>query len=616
MNTIQPAPSSTPQEEDVIDVDFSITVDPPLVKKIDFMNSGIATMERYRRDIHWLQNMGVQSLRIDLFWGNDQINGWKTEMVSGSLDNLEYDFSEIDELSKMLKERGIAGYWSYCYNPYPLQNGSGHASQPADLEKWAEIMEVFASHFKQANIQPAYQSIWNEPDLQPNVFYNGSLEDYQMLYLEGVKGLKKGDPDAIVGGPDLAVNQTWISPFLDFVENNQLPLDFFAFHSLEGNLDNRIGAVRAAIQDRPYFDTTELVLSEYNIQPVSTWSDPLGPTTRYTEAALILETIKSLVEQPDIARAHWAQFMDSGVDTLGMVSLDGKRRAAYHAFELYAMMPVDRVKVSSSGDISSIASTDGHTAGVLIWNLSGVNQFLNVNVKNLPFTNANLKVYRIDAEHSSYHENPAHEDMIPEETNIIIPAAGYQWQGEIPLAGVIYLELSDGLAVTNQTIAEPAAKLIRTNRYFPDRAKNNYAEFEAGTWTVRLGMGPEDTAASVIGLTLEDLPQALAISFAVEGQPQQLTENSILGLRIDYQATDEYSSSVLFHNGLYNTGRNEPLPWGTMRQADQVIDVGDLSLLKISPADYAPLNWSGRVILTFMMQDTGSNTRARVTIQK
>ena len=82
-------------------------------------------------------------------------------MVSGSAEDLQFDFAEIDELSRMLKERGIGGYWSYCYNPLPLQAGFGHASHPADLNAWREIMFQFARHFKESDLRPDYHAIWN-----------------------------------------------------------------------------------------------------------------------------------------------------------------------------------------------------------------------------------------------------------------------------------------------------------------------------------------------------------------------------------------------------------------------------------------------------------------------
>ena len=128
--------------------DFSATLDPPLVKKFDFMNSGIVPMWRYRRDLDLIDDLKTQSLRVDLFWGEPQINGWTTEMISGSADDLRFDFSEIDELSRMLKERGIGGYWSYCYNPLPLQAGFGHASHPSNLVAWREIMYPVRASFQ------------------------------------------------------------------------------------------------------------------------------------------------------------------------------------------------------------------------------------------------------------------------------------------------------------------------------------------------------------------------------------------------------------------------------------------------------------------------------------
>ena len=304
---------------ETVAVDFARPVDPPLIKKFDFMNSGIVPMWRYRRDLELIEDLRVDSLRIDLFWGNPGINGWTAEMISGRAGELRYDFAEIDELSRMLQAHGIGGYWSYCYNPQPLQAGSGHASHPSDLADWRDIMFQFARHFREADLRPAYHSIWNEPDL--DIFYDGTVEDYQLLYQYGVQGLRAGDPDAVVGGPDLAFTDEWIDPFLDFVEDKGLPLDFFAFHAIGSSPVARVNTARRKIKDRPYFATTELVFSELN--PSMIFNTPLAPLVRYSEAAIVLDQIARLVEQPDITRVHWAQFMDSSVDTLGVVSLDG-----------------------------------------------------------------------------------------------------------------------------------------------------------------------------------------------------------------------------------------------------------------------------------------------------
>ena len=150
---ISPKTHASTADADAV-ADFSVAIDPALIKKFDFMNSGIVPMWRYRRDLDLIDDLKTRSLRVDLFWGEPQINGWTTEMISGSADDLQFDFEEIDDLSRMLKARGIGGYWSYCYNPLPLQAGFGHASHPSNLNAWREIMFQFARHFKENDLAP------------------------------------------------------------------------------------------------------------------------------------------------------------------------------------------------------------------------------------------------------------------------------------------------------------------------------------------------------------------------------------------------------------------------------------------------------------------------------
>lgn len=609
MTNLPTVTASTTDAEVV--ADFALTVDPPLIKKFDFMNSGIVPMWRYRRDLDLIDDLRVQSLRIDLFWGNTQINGWTSEMISGSADQLQFDFREIDELSRMLKQRGIGGYWSYCYNPLPLQAGFGHASHPSNLLAWREIMFQFARHFKEAQLRPDYHAIWNEPDL--DIFYNRPLEDYLQLYKFGVEGLRAGDPDAFVGGPDLAFTDEWIEPFLEFVEEEQLPLDFFAFHAIGSSPTQLINAARRKIKNRPYFDTTELVFSELN--PSMIFNTPLAPLVRYTEAAIILDLIEKLVAQPDITRVHWAQFMDSSVDTLGVVSLDGHRRAAYNAFKLYAMMPVDRRMVTVSKSLSALAATDGHTSGLLLWNRSRSDQRARVALNNIPFASGALRVYRIDEDHASYFENHANELLTPVETLQNVETADLTWSGDIPDHGVVYLEISDDSGISELApIADPA-EIIRVHRYFPDRSKDNYAEFDRATWIARLGMGSEDFADSRVGIALEDVPSVLNLSFETEGALRQLDVNSTLGLRLDYAVGDTFTTGVLLHGGLYDDEDRTTVPWGTQRPADQVIELPDLADFQLSPVVFAPQGWSGRLIMTLMLRNTGAGTRAKVFVR-
>ena len=110
----------------------------------------------------------------------------------------------------------------------------------------------------------------------------------------------------------------------------------------------------------------------------------------------------------------------------------------------------------------------------------------------------------------------------------------------------MYLEADDDTGNSDLT-PSPVAKVIRTLHFYPDRAQAAYADFDRNTWTARLGTGSEASANSTVGVTAEDLPPALTVSAQTDGPLARHDENSLLGVRIDYQVGDVYTKSVLFH---------------------------------------------------------------------
>ena len=455
--------------------------------------------------------------------------------------------------------------------------------------------------------------MYNEPDLP--MFFSGTWDEYLQMYKYGVLGIKEGDPDAVVGGPASAFIGEHLDEFLDFVTSEDLPLDFFSFHSYGTIYPWQIQAVREKLASRPRFSTTEMHLNEFNILPVD--SSPGGPVDKYALASGIFKAIKLLLEETDLTLVHWAQFMDAHplIPGLGTVDLNGRRKASFNAFKIYAMMPVDRCLLSNNGIVDAMASTDGHKASVVLWNDTETTQTGDVNLNNIPFSRGNFRVYRIDADHASYGDNPANELLLPVEEYLGIDTGELSWSGEVPPEGVVYLEVEDGTGISELNHVS-VAKVIRKHHYYPERGKSNYAEFDENTWIAYLGMGNERFAHSLVGVTAEEFPPSLSVSFIVDGPLHHLDKNSLLGIRIDYEVGGEFTKGVLFHGGLYDSERDAPMPWGTKRLPDEVIQVRDLSNFKIAPATNAPANWSGRAIISFEMQNTGANTRAKVIISE
>ncbi len=351
------ASSEYDREKNLIEVDFSVRSGVPLFKKFALFNSGIAPLENYRRDIYTLDGIEVESLRVDLFLGNSEYTFGET--LTGTSDDIKYDFAKLDEWMNLLNGKGIMPYMSWCYIPIPLQEDGDWRSGPNDLEKWKQIHSVFAKHCKDLGIE-VYHEIYNEPDLG-DVFFTGSWDDYLNLYRYGATGLLEGNPEALVGGPSTAIieSQMRLNEFIDMVIDENLPLDFFSFHSYpqDGTYTERGYIYRAQLANQTLkeyerFDTTELHMNEINTIP---WPWPVGgPLDNSLTAVFMLQSFKDLLEETDLTLVHWAQWLSSTVDGLGMVEKDGKIKSTLHAYRMYGEMPLGRVQISNNTKLDGL----------------------------------------------------------------------------------------------------------------------------------------------------------------------------------------------------------------------------------------------------------------------
>ena len=625
-----PADGRTPAPA-TITTDFAAPTDSPLVKtKFGVYNSGVVPLAHYERDAPLLDEIHPDSLRVDLAWGTGWA-GWRTPPVSGTAAQPVYDFREMDRIAALLNGRGVRPFWSYCYVPPPLQPAPGrYRAVPTDTAAWGRILGDYARHARASGplqtVGP--HEIYNEPD--NGDFFRGSEDDYLALYEAGARSLRAADPDGEIGGPALAFTDAWIGPFLDRVQERGLPLDFFSFHFYPGvpyhapDVAGVLRLVRAQLAARPALAATEAALDEYNAYPIDY---PLGGRQdHFPLAAALLHDYKFFLDQPWLTSVHWAQFMDTGGGNWsGMVSLDGHRKAVFNAYAVYARMPVDRrrVTINGPGGLEGMASQDRHRASLVFWNRTGGLQTVRASLQRLHLTRGHLRVFRIDAAHASWGDDPAQERLLPTETRPLHAAVPLDWAGAIPDGGVVYLEADDDSG-RSDLAPVPVAKAIRTLHFYPSRAGTAYADFDHRTWAARLGMGAETAAEAVVGVTAEDLPPRLVVTAQADGTLTRRDANSLLGVRLDYQAggaaAQAYTKSVLFHGSLhgvdlYDARRAAPMPWGTKRPPDEAVRVADFARFTVIPRTHAPAHWTGRVQITFLMQ-TGPETRAKIVLGK
>ncbi len=607
-----------------VTADFGVSVDYPLVKtKFAVFNSGMVRPDHYARDINLYSEVHPDAMRIDLGWGARWI-GWKPEPVSGTAGNLHYDFREMDRIAGLLQSQNVLACWSYCYTPVPLQPKRGaFTATPTDLEAWASVLKTMTEHYRHfpGGDPVGYHEVGNEPDNRD--FFTGGLDSYLKMYQLGSAAIREGNPDAMVGGPALAFSNGWIDPFLDTVVDKHLPLDFYSFHFYPGcpytpaDLHGVVKLMVDALDKRPELRTTEMHLNEFNSFKID--YPRRGSQDRTPIATAFLHDVAYFLTQPALTRVYWAQFQDSGGGNFsGMIDIDGHRKALFNAYAAYARMPIDRNRLTIEGapGIEGFASSDEHRRAVLLWNRSGADQRLTVDLGAVGFA-GNNQVFRIDIAHASHGDQSAEERLVPEKTDDVKSG---QWIGELPVNGIVLIEHVDDSKILQPDM--PSGRIVRELHDYSNRDSAAYADFDRNTWTVRLGLAGDKRGVARAGFTADGLSESMVVETVVGGRLGSGIRGMGLEMRVDYQTKTGYTSSVVYHgplgkrSDLFQSGSKSSMPWGTKKAADAVNTVKDFSHFTAAIKQDAPVGWTGRVQVSFALQDASPNDRVVIRLRR
>lgn len=662
MDIFTPQSTTTPvidQEFDDVDgivftADFSTPLDSPLLKKIAMYNAGcINPLSNYDRDMERIGELNSEALRIDLSIGKRGGTAG-TYLVGSNYDwyqtedgfyidpsSLEYDFSQLDTLIELLLDYDVRPYMSWDYIPYPLQeNGKWNDLDQSIVnwkEVWEEIYYQYAKHYLEAGLQIGYHEIYNEPDLEIlkcwGVFddsFDGFLDwgdfclgsacepgkgVYNDMYVYGAKGILRADPNATIGGPAFALGEIgvegWVG-FLTSVKNNNVPLDFYSYHSyLDGTTwylsesDRASGAknehekVVEGLGSDPYFITSSVHINEYSYLNGDNGSQDglLSPFNYYGGAAGTLRAVMEVVDRSSVQWVYWAQFMEStaGYDPYGLIHQDGTVKAAYNAIKAYMDMPVWRYNVEESdadSGLTVLVSSTDDKIGILIFNENSAengtdgDKSVKIDLNNPLFANGERRVYRIDSEHASVFDNPDAPELVAEGVKNV-STKGTVWTGTVPAEGVVYITINKDASApdfNDYNERDAFATDIKTQYYYEDRyrdldgARDYYNDYTAGITgsyshydrtcnTMYLGMGDSTGKdgkfvgqAHANGVVLfEDIPETFTVQVKTEGNLKMLDKNSTLGMRVDFydEASGTYTKSVYFYlDGYYRETRD------------------------------------------------------------
>ncbi len=620
------------QTSATVRADFSTWEEYPLVKKIGVYQTPLITRSWIQRDMYKMTELEARSFRYEFAWGKDL---YTSADITGTTSSLKYNWSNANYLFSRASKHSPAIIFCHGYMPIPLQNGSGELAwqnPPQDYSLWQQVNQAAAENWREKGYSNRYVEIWNEPDL-PGGFFSGSVDDYVRIYQYGALGAKAGDPDAKVGGPGGAL-QWWHEPLVNHCLANNLPLDFVSGHAYGIDFTWQLNAMRNAL-NRLGNRNAEMLLTEYSPYAAVDYAAN-GPVERAEAAMTFFQAVPTILQYTDLSYVTWAQYIDpmagtsgkaySDWDKLGLIDGNyGFRKSLFNAFKLYGMMPEDRcaVELPASSPLGSLASTSDDCSTLVIWNTSDNDYLIQATLRKLPFKEGRLQMYNIDETTNSWYET-GDDRLLPFYDSDTVATSLGNNPGSLTLKklslrpkGVLFIRFQahDAKPLFPQN---DFADIVRTDQWYESTRDNNnpYAYFDSKTWTAHLSTCNRANGTAVMSVTAENLPE----NILVKSKSNTLADrnaNSQQAIRIDFQSTSgNYTSSVLFHGGIYHSDQPLTLPWGTTRAPSRVVKVDDIKNFNFRLSDYAPSSFSGRAVITFILAQTGANTKCNFQLMK
>ncbi len=301
---------------------------------------------------------------------------------------------------------------------------TGYTYPPKSYTKWAGLVNKWVQHcikrYGKKEVESWYWEVWNEPDIS---YWHGTIQQYFKLYDYTAHAVKQALPQAIIGGPaTTSPRNKHAARFLkDFLEHcnsgtnyatgkTGSPLDFISFHAkgwptiVNGHVRMGMGVeLKDAtngfkiVSESGKFKHLPIIISEADPEGCAGCSSQYYPHNDYRNGTMyssytadVFSHFYRLADSLHVNLAgalSWSFEFENQPWFAGYRALatNGVDKPVLNVFRMFGMMRGDRVKVDAPqsfssedimqngvhngrSDINAIASTDGHSASVLVWN--------------------------------------------------------------------------------------------------------------------------------------------------------------------------------------------------------------------------------------------------------
>lgn len=308
-----------------------------------------------------------------------------------------YNFHLIDQIFDSFLRMDLKPFIELGFMPHQIASGEqtifwwkGNVTAPKDYQKWNELVRHTIQHFiERYGIEEVLTwpiEVWNEPNLV-NFWEHADQKEYFKLYRETVWTIKSIHPDLQVGGPAICGGTDyWMKDFLDFCEQEGLPVDFLSRHAYSSEPPERIpfavyqnlSPSDSLLNDfksgREYLKDSAFPDVPVHITEFNTSYNPTNPLhdTAYN-AAYLGRVISQGGDYAD-SFSYWTfsdVFEELGVPTslfhggFGLMAYHGIKKPTYFLYEFFAKLTGDTLY---RDDEIHIVKRKDNSIALVAWN--------------------------------------------------------------------------------------------------------------------------------------------------------------------------------------------------------------------------------------------------------
>jgi len=475
-----------------------------------------------------------------------------------------YDWTKFDTYLAAIVAAGMRPVMELSFMPKDLAKAGDSRDPARDLTVYKQFIQAVVQHtidkYGATEVAKWYWEVWNEPNYSG--FWNGTMNDYFLMYDAAAAGAVAALPNIMIGGPATTQGSTTqMGDFLKHVKTSGARVTFLSSHAYPGGagataaanfgINDNNGRVGVITGNGYTTDQLESLNTEWN----SAYTGQGGNTTdnnvsmdNHVNAAFILKSVKLLADQnkgdkpPLSIFSYWAvsdvfgeangdagsYIQQQGGGTLpfgsvfGLLTYQGVRKAAYNAFKMLNYTGSKRLAVTGgkgSADgvdgMASISADNGEVAIIVYNYYSTINttgsDSVTVNVSGLPFAGKSMFVtqFAIDADHSNPYGIWATQGKPKNPTEA-------QWQAmrqaqHLALATPVTTVAGSAAYTATLTVPKQGAAMILLSLKRPVTGRDGLAEIEAEDYDGQSGATKEDSKDTSMG---QSIAATAANSFA------------------------------------------------------------------------------------------------------